>query len=118
VDVAYVEGPAGAVLARVYEGDISAWDVRSGVSIEVTDLPGSEATAVALGVVQDELALARGAAGGAISLWSMEDGGRRCGLTLDAGIRRLWFDPHAPQLVALTMDGRLHSAEIVAAAIR
>lgn len=112
-DVAYRQGPSGAILARVHDGAVAAWDVRTGAHLAVTDIPGSEASAVALGVVDQHLVLARGAAGGAISLWSLDDERRLCGLTLDSRIRRLWFDHAEPTLIALTADGALHVADVV-----
>lgn len=113
-DIAYREGPDGAVLARVHAGEVAAWDVRTRARLDVADIAGSEARAVALGVVEERLVLARGAAGGAISLWWAHDRQRLCGLVLDAGIHRLWFDHAAPTLVALTSDGALHVLDVVA----
>ena len=112
-DVAYRQGARAAVLARVNEGRVTAWEVLTGEQLTITDIPGSEATAVALGVVDDQLLLASGAADGAISLWSVDEKCRLCGLTLDAGIRRLWFDSASPTLVALTSDGMFHIADVV-----
>jgi hypothetical protein len=113
-DVAYREGPTGAVIARVHGGTVAAWDVRTGATLPIAESAGSEARSVALGVVDDRLVLARGAGGGAISLWWADDGQRLCGLTLDTGVARLWFDPTAPTLVALTADAALHLAAVEA----
>jgi hypothetical protein len=92
---------------------VAAWDVDTGESLVDPDHSGSEATAVALGLVEDAMVVVQGAAGGAISVWAAEHGRRLCGLTLDSGVRCLWFDQVAGSLAVLTADGRLHDIELV-----
>ncbi len=110
--VAYLESPHHAMLACVSRGRVSCWDISTGEPITVPDSSGSEATAVALALHDDTIILVTGAAGGAISLWSIPDGTRLAGLTLDSAISRLWYDHVERTIAVLTADGRLHELEV------
>lgn len=112
VDAVAVGDFGGAArVAAAFEGHAWIADLVSEPELRVLDTPS--VVAVALGAVGGGSVAVTGSISGLVGIWRADTGERIAGLTLDAGVNRVWVVHGTDAVAACTIDGALVIADLV-----